>query len=51
MDQLDQKPTIDFLLIADRAEVVSGKLYMMGGAWDHITITDLGQPVMILRKM
>jgi hypothetical protein len=45
MDQLDQKPTIDFLLIADRAEVVNGKLYLMGGAWDHITITDLSQPV------
>jgi hypothetical protein len=23
--------TVDFLILADRAEVLSGKLYMMGG--------------------
>lgn len=25
---------IDFLLVADAAEVVNGKLYMLGGGWD-----------------
>jgi len=27
---------IDFLILADRAEVLNGKLYMMGGGWDSI---------------
>jgi hypothetical protein len=33
---LARKPEIDYLLVADRAEVVNGKLYLMGGAWDRI---------------
>ena len=33
---LSRKPEIDYLLVADRAEVVNGKLYLMGGAWDRI---------------
>jgi len=45
MDQLDQRPQIDFLLIADRAEVVSGKLYMMGGAWEQISVANPAQPI------
>ena len=36
---------IDFLLLADRAEVLNGKLYMMGGAWDRRHIRDIGAPV------
>ena len=36
---------IDFLLLADRAEVLNGKLYMMGGAWDRRHIRDIGSPV------
>jgi hypothetical protein len=31
-------PEIDFLILADRAEAVNGKLYMMGGGWDAIGI-------------
>lgn len=45
VEGLFQKPAIDFLLIADRAEVINGKLYLMGGAWDHITVGDLSQPI------
>lgn len=30
-------PHIDFLVLADRAEAVNGKLYMMGGGWDRLT--------------
>ena len=36
---------IDFLLLADRAEVLNGKLYMMGGAWDRRRIRDITAPV------
>lgn len=33
---LARRPEIDYLLVADRAEVVNGKLYLMGGSWDRI---------------
>ncbi len=36
---LSRKPEVDYLLVADRAEVVNGKLYIMGGAWDRISPT------------
>jgi hypothetical protein len=36
---------IDFLILADRAEILNGKLYMMGGAWDRRTIRDIKVPV------
>ena len=45
LDQIDQRPDIDFLIIADRAEAINGKLYMMGGAWEHISIADPSQPI------
>jgi hypothetical protein len=32
---------VEFLILADRAEVLNGKLYMMGGAWDHVFATNL----------
>ena len=41
LDQVE----IDFLLLADRAEVLNGKLYMMGGAWDRRHIKDIASPV------
>lgn len=34
---------IDFLLLADKAEVINGKLYMMGGGWDRLGVPDLGK--------
>lgn len=36
---------IDFLILADRAEAVNGKLYMMGGGWDRTLVDDINQPV------
>ncbi|CAN5467974.1 hypothetical protein BH24CHL9_BH24CHL9_06110 [soil metagenome] len=33
---LARRPEIDYLLVADRAEVVNGKLYPMGGSWDRV---------------
>ena len=42
-EDLDQ-PTVDFVIIADRAEVVNGKLYMMGGGWDRLSVPDFTQP-------
>jgi hypothetical protein len=41
LEQVD----VDFLLLADRAEVLNGKLYMMGGAWDRRHIRDIGAPL------
>lgn len=32
---------IEWLILADEAEVVNGKLYMMGGGWDRITAQKL----------
>ena len=37
-------PRVDFIILADRAEVLNGKLYMMGGGWDRITVVDFAQP-------
>ncbi len=35
------EPSVDFLLLADRAEAVNGKLYMLGGAWDRMFVEDI----------
>jgi hypothetical protein len=35
---------LDFLLVADRAEAVNGKLYLMGGGWDRITLQQFPGP-------
>ena len=45
MEELAQHPEIDFLMIADRAEAINGKLYVMGGAWDTISVPDLSVPI------
>lgn len=38
--------TIDFMLLADKAEALNGKLYMVGGAWDRIAVPQFpSQPV------
>lgn len=34
----------DYLILADRAEVVNGKLYVMGGGWDRLGLTGLPGP-------
>lgn len=45
MATLSERPVIDFLILADRAEAVNGKLYLMGGAWDQLFVNDIKQPV------
>ena len=37
--------SIEFLMLADRAEVLNGKLYMMGGGYDRRTINNIEAPV------
>jgi hypothetical protein len=32
---------IQYALIADSAEIVNGKLYLMGGGWDHFSAREL----------
>jgi len=32
-------------MVADRAEEIGGKLYVMGGAWDRLSIPDFAQPL------
>jgi hypothetical protein len=40
-DQFSEKPHIEFVMLADHAEAINGKLYMNGGGW-----TDHNRPVM-----
>lgn len=40
-------PSVDFLLMADRAEALNGKLYIMGGAWDTNYVQNFGQPILL----
>jgi hypothetical protein len=44
-ESVAERPSIDFLILADKAEAVNGKLYMLGGAWDRVTPPSLDQPV------
>ena len=39
--------TVDFLILADRAEVLNGKLYMMGGGYTHQNIVDFSKPLVL----
>lgn len=45
MSTIPERVEVDFLLLADRAEVLNGKLYMMGGAWDRQYINNIEAPV------
>jgi len=40
----ETSPKVEFLLLADRAEAINGKLYLMGGAWDRMWVADFAQP-------
>lgn len=42
MNEIAPGPVFDFVILADRAEVINGKLYMMGGAWDGIVVRAVG---------
>lgn len=33
---INQRTDVSYLIVADRADVVNGKLYMMAGGWDRI---------------
>lgn len=33
----ETQPSVDFLILADRAESLNGKLYLMGGGWDVLS--------------
>jgi hypothetical protein len=37
------EPVIDLFMLADRAEVVNGKLYLMGGLWSRLFVQDFGR--------
>ena len=41
----DSELEIDLLFVADRAEVINGKLYVMGGAWDQFMVADFHAPI------
>jgi hypothetical protein len=41
------EPTVEFFILADHAEAVNGKLYLMGGGWDRIFVPSFNQPVLI----
>jgi hypothetical protein len=43
--QLIERPRIDFLILADYAEVIAAKLYLMGGGWDRLTVPNFSLPV------
>jgi hypothetical protein len=45
LENVSDSIEVDFLIVADRAEVLTGKLYMMGGGWDSIGTTGPDQPV------
>lgn len=40
-----QSPEFDFLILADRAEAINGKLYMMGGGWDGVGVANIDEPI------
>lgn len=38
---------VEYLLLADAAEALNGKLYLMGGGWDTISVTNFELPITI----
>lgn len=40
-------PEIEFILLANAAEVHNGQLYLMGGGWDRLMVRHLQQPIPI----
>lgn len=34
----ETQPRIEFIMVCDYAEALNGKLYIMGGAWDRLTV-------------
>jgi hypothetical protein len=49
MDSLDSLDSLrlDYIMVADAAEVVAGKLYVLGGGWDRLIVPAVpGRPAM-----
>ena len=42
-----ERVEIDYFLLADAAEVLNGKVYLMGGGWDQIYVQDWDQPIQL----
>ncbi len=40
-----ERAEVDFIMVADRAEGINGKLYMMGGGWDRLSLIDFAHEV------
>jgi len=38
-------PQVEFVMLAEYVEVIHGKLYVMGGAWETITVGNFDVPV------
>jgi hypothetical protein len=47
MDELwmGSAPAVEFLILAEHVEAIHGKLYLMGGAWETLHVSDFDQPV------
>ena len=43
----NDEPTIEFVILAEHVEAIHGKLYMMGGGWDNITVHDFQAPLIL----
>ena len=39
--ELNQRPRTEWILLSDYAEVVRGKLYLMGGGWEYLIVPKL----------
>lgn len=42
-----EKVEVDFLILADWAEPINGKLYVQGGGWDRMLLPPGGRPISI----
>ena len=45
MPRSPEGTTVEYLILADSAEVVDGRLDMTGGDWDTLLVQDLARPV------
>lgn len=43
----DTEPSVDFLILGDRVEVLNNKLYLLGGGWDQVSIPNLQMPILL----
>ncbi len=44
MNLPESQPFVEFVMLADRSESINGKLYVMGGAWDRLFLTETPKP-------